>query len=58
MNKIVLFLSFLFIAYVSHAQQGIGTLSLVINEVDYDVPSSDTTEFIELKNTGSTAIIL
>jgi hypothetical protein len=28
---------------------------LVINEVDYDQPSIDTHEFIELKNTGSSA---
>lgn len=29
---------------------------LVINEVDYDQPGNDGAEFIELKNTGSTAV--
>jgi uncharacterized protein len=28
---------------------------LVINEIDYDQPSTDTAEFIELRNNGSTA---
>jgi uncharacterized repeat protein (TIGR01451 family) len=32
--------------------------SLVINEIDYDQPGTDLAEFIELKNTGSTAINL
>jgi len=32
------------------------TLALVINEVDYDQPSIDVAEFIELKNTGSIPI--
>lgn len=58
MKKSLLFLSFIFIAFVTNAQQGIGTFGLVINEVDYDVPSTDTTEFIELKNTGSVSIAL
>jgi hypothetical protein len=31
---------------------------LVINEVDYDQPSTDTAEFIELKNTGTTDVNL
>lgn len=31
---------------------------LVINEVDYDQPSSDTGEFIEIKNNGSFAVSL
>jgi predicted extracellular nuclease len=31
---------------------------LVINEVDYDQPSSDTAEFIEIKNNGSFAVSL
>jgi predicted extracellular nuclease len=32
--------------------------SLVINEVDYDQPSTDTAEFLELKNVGASAIDL
>ena len=32
--------------------------TLVINEVDYDQPSTDTTEFVELKNVSSAAINL
>jgi hypothetical protein len=31
---------------------------LVINEVDYDQPSTDTTEFVELKNNGSDPLAL
>lgn len=58
MKKTLLFLSFIILAFASNAQQGIGTFGLVINEVDYDTPSTDTTEFIELKNTGSTVINL
>ena len=32
--------------------------NLVINEIDYDQPSTDTAEFIEIKNTGATAVDL
>ena len=32
--------------------------TLVINEVDYDQPGTDTAEFVELKNTGSSAVDL
>jgi predicted extracellular nuclease len=32
--------------------------SMVINEVDYDQPSTDTAEYVELFNTGSTSISL
>lgn len=31
---------------------------VVINEVDYDQPSADTAEFIELRNNGATAVSL
>jgi predicted extracellular nuclease len=31
---------------------------LVINEIDYDQPSTDTAEFVELKNTGGVALNL
>jgi predicted extracellular nuclease len=31
---------------------------LVINEVDYDQPSTDTAEFVEIRNNGSTAVSL
>jgi predicted extracellular nuclease len=31
---------------------------LVINEIDYDQPSTDTAEFVEIKNTGAFAIVL
>jgi hypothetical protein len=31
---------------------------LVINEVDYDQPSTDTAEFVEIKNNGSSAVSL
>jgi len=34
------------------------TPSVVINEIDYDQPSSDTAEFIELKNTGTSSVDL
>jgi uncharacterized protein len=39
---------------------GAGTVStsLVINEVDYDQPSTDTAEFLELKNVSASAIDL
>ena len=30
-----------------------GTPVLVINEIDYDQPSTDTAEFVEIKNTGT-----
>ncbi len=32
--------------------------SLVINEIDYDQPSTDTGEFVEIKNTGTEAVNL
>jgi hypothetical protein len=32
------------------------TSAIVINEVDYDQPSTDTAEFIELQNTGATGV--
>lgn len=32
--------------------------SIIINEIDYDQPGSDTAEFIELFNTGSSSISL
>jgi predicted extracellular nuclease len=35
-----------------------GPVSLVINEIDYDQPGSDTGEFIELLNTGGSAVAL
>ena len=31
---------------------------LVINEIDYDQPSTDTAEFVEIRNNGSTAVSL
>ena len=34
------------------------TPKVVINEVDYDQPSTDTTEYLELKNTGGSAVDL
>ncbi|MFT3885724.1 MAG: lamin tail domain-containing protein [Flavobacteriales bacterium] len=40
--------AFLLLATTANAQ-------LVINEVDYDQPGTDSAEFLELKNTGSTA---
>jgi predicted extracellular nuclease len=41
-------------APAAHAAGG----GIVINEIDYDQPSTDTAEFIELKNTGSAAVSL
>jgi len=35
-----------------------GEPALVINEIDYDQPSTDNAEFVELKNTGSISIDL
>ena len=32
---------------------GSGSAVLVINEIDYDQPSTDTAEFVEIKNTGT-----
>ncbi len=32
--------------------------SLVVNEIDYDQPGTDTAEFVELKNIGETAVNL
>lgn len=37
---------------------GEGSGGLVINEIDYDQPSSDTAEFIELKNVGDSDVNL
>jgi predicted extracellular nuclease len=37
-------------------EQSVGTL--VINEIDYDQPGTDTTEFIEIKNAGGGAVNL
>ena len=37
---------------------GAASTTLVINEVDYDQPSTDTAEFLELKNVSSAAINL
>ncbi|HUM68627.1 MAG TPA: ExeM/NucH family extracellular endonuclease, partial [Chloroflexota bacterium] len=34
------------------------TPQLVINEIDYDQPSTDTAEFVEIKNNGSAAVSL
>ncbi|MCP4655453.1 MAG: hypothetical protein GY856_08545 [bacterium] len=34
------------------------TAELVVNEIDYDQPSSDWAEFVEIKNTGSAAVNL
>ena len=31
---------------------------LVINEIDYDQPSTDTAEFIEIRNNGSSPVDL
>ncbi len=35
-----------------------GPPSIVINEIDYDQPSTDTAEFIEIKNVGSSIVTL
>jgi predicted extracellular nuclease len=39
-----------------HAQAAPG--GLVVNEVDYDQPGSDTAEFVELRNSGSSSVDL
>jgi len=39
------------VAYSSHA-------AIIINEIDYDQPGSDTAEFIELFNAGTSTISL
>jgi len=36
-------------------EEGTGTPQLVINEIDYDQASTDTGEFVELKNVGTAA---
>jgi len=43
---------------MTHECVGACTDCLVINEIDYDQPSTDASEFIELKNTGSLRISL
>jgi hypothetical protein len=43
---------------VSAAPASAASTTLVINEVDYDQPSTDTAEFVELKNVSSAAINL
>lgn len=35
-----------------------GSTTLVINEVDYDQPGTDTAEFVEIKNVGGSSIAL
>ena len=35
-----------------------GQAAIVINEIDYDQPGSDTAEFIEIYNSGSTSVSL
>lgn len=54
MKKILLLLTILY-SITSFAQLG---TKLVINEVDYDQPSTDTAEFIELKNIDTAKIDL
>ncbi len=34
------------------------TAQLVVNGIDYNQPSTDSSEFIEIKNTGSTTVNL
>ena len=46
--------AFLVMAAPASAQ----STSLVVNEVDYDQASTDTAEFLEIKNVASTAINL
>lgn len=54
MKKQLLTLSLLLFSLITFAQ----STTLVINEVDYDIPGTDTTEFIEIKNIGSISINL
>lgn len=54
MKKLVLLLTILY-SISSFAQLG---TKLVINEIDYDQPSTDTAEFIELKNIDTAKINL
>ena len=60
MKKIYLILILLGICYLPAVSQQTtgGFPPLVINEVDYDQPSVDSAEFIELYNAGSTPINL
>src|SRR5919108_1483139 len=43
---------------VMAAPASAASTTLVINEVDYDQPSTDTAEFLEIKNVATTAINL
>lgn len=40
------------------AQAGAASTSLVINEIDYDQPGTDTAEFVEIKNVSSSTVNL
>ena len=44
--------------YSEHMDIEITNQQLVINEIDYDQPSTDTAEFIEIKNFSTTAVSL
>ncbi|GAQ84233.1 hypothetical protein KFL_001810135 [Klebsormidium nitens] len=48
----------LLVLFSSAALSAAVSTSLVINEIDYDQPGTDTTEFIELKNVGASNINL
>src|SRR6266511_2509428 len=45
-------------AAASPSVAGTMSLSLVINEIDYDQPSTDTAEFLELENVGAAPVNL
>src|SRR5215213_6002652 len=49
---------FLAVALALPAAAPAASTTLVINEVDYDQPSTDTAEFLELKNVSGAAIDL
>lgn len=54
MKKLLLFGLVMVFATAAFSQ----STTLVINEVDYDIPGVDTTEFIEIKNVSASAINL
>jgi len=58
MKKLLLFTSLLFCTFISNAQLSGFPTTVVINEVDYDHQGTDSLEFIELYNNGTSPVPL
>ena len=57
-NQLGLFLIIVLTLATAPPVQGQSPTGLIINEIDYDQPSTDQAEFIELKNVGQTSLDL